>query len=140
MSKITGVLDFKDFYDEYGSDFLKKLKIYKGYYNYVTDNPIDTSKYNDEKDWSYLFHHCVLSKSIYKNLNSGYIILCLRDFFSEQDDATASTGKNKRIEKQRIKFAEWLENIGFTHEDAMYITRYQSELEHLKEGVKNESE
>ena len=139
MSKITGVPDFKDIYDQYGNDFLKKLHIYIGYHNYLFNNPIDTSKYQEEKDWVYLFHYCVLSKSIYKTLESGYIVLYTRDYLSIQEDEAAWRGGSKKLRQQRQQFHDWLLRYGFTEEEATDISRYRFELEYLKEEQNNET-
>ena len=130
MSKITGVPDLKDFIDTYGIQYMKKLNIYIGYYNYLMDIPLDTSKYNNIQDWAYLFHFCILTKSLYKALGCGYLVLYDRDYFSLQDDQVAGTlGVNKKSEKGRKRFLEELENINITRSEAERITRYRYELE-----------
>ena len=130
MSKITGVPDLKDFIDTYGIQYMKKLNIYIGYYNYLMDIPLDTSKYNNIQDWAYLFHFCILTKSLYKALGCGYLVLYDRDYFSLQDDQVAGTlGVNKKSEKGRKRFLEELEKINITRSEAERITRYRYELE-----------
>ena len=134
MSLITGVPDFKDFVDQYGISFCKKLNIYKGYYNYLMDIPLDTSKYNSLSDWAFLFHYCILSKSIYKELGWGIVILYERDYFSIQDDEVAASGINKKSEKGRKRFAEYLATQGISEEEIGRITRYRFELENRIDG------
>ena len=130
MSKITGVPDLKDFIDTYGIQYVKKLNIYIGYYNYLMDIPLDTSKYNTIQDWAYLFHYCILTKSLYKALGTGYVVLQDRDYFSLQDDIVAGTlGLNKKSEKGRKRFLEELEKINITGLEAERIIRYRFELE-----------
>ena len=129
MSFITGVPDFKDFIDQYGIPFCKKINIYKGYYNYLMDIPLDTSKYNSLSDWAFLFHYCILTKSIYKELGWGTVILYERDYFSLQDDDVAASGINKKSEKGRKRFAEYLIGQGISEEEVQRITRYRYELE-----------
>ena len=130
MSKITGVPDFKDFIDQYGISYVKKLNIYIGYYNYIMEIPLDTSKYNTIQDWAYLFHYCILTKSLYKDLGCGYLVLYDRDYFSLQDDQVAGTlGLNKKSEKGRKRFLEELEKIDITGQEAERITRYRYDLE-----------
>lgn len=130
MSKITGVPDFKDFIDQNGIHFAKKMNIYIGYYNYIMDIPLDTSKYNTIQDWAYLFPYCILTRSIYKTLNTGYIVLYDRDYFSLQDDQVAGTlGLNKKSDKGRKRFLEELGTINIVGSEAERMTRYKYELE-----------
>ncbi len=69
MSTITGVKDFKDFYDETEESLMKKINIYIGYTNYLYSLPIDTTKFKTTKDWAKLFSFTIKAKSIYTSLN-----------------------------------------------------------------------
>ena len=94
------------------------------------DIPLDTSKYNTIQDWAYLFHYCILTKSLYTALGTGYVVLQDRDYFSLQDDIVAGTlGLNKKSEKGRKRFLEELEKINITGLEAERIIRYRFELE-----------
>ena len=85
MSRITGVKDFRDLYEEIDKILIKKLSIYIGYTNYLYSIPLDTTKFITEKDWAKLFSYTIQAKSIYPLLNTGYIVLNDRDFFSLQE-------------------------------------------------------
>lgn len=130
MSKITGVPDFKDFIDQYGISYVKKLNIYIGYYNYIMEIPLDTSKYNTIQDWAYLFHYCILTKSLYKASGCGYVVLYDRDYFSLQDDLVAWNGWNKKSDKGRKRFAEALRDLELGEKEIGRAIRYRFELEY----------
>lgn len=129
MSSITGVADFKDYFDTVGTDYMNKLTVYVGYYNYLDSNPIDMSQYKTTKDWSKFFNYTIVTKSIYPHLGSGYIVLDDRDYFSIQEDKTVSKSTLKKIFKRRDSYYEYLVNIGYTSEEAYNYSRYTYELE-----------
>ena len=145
MSKLTGVRDFKDFLSQEEPTYLKKLDIYIGYFNYLTDNPIDTKGFDSPKDWAPLYHYTVLSKSLYRNLGSGYVILSNRDYISEQEDKMGGAGYNEAVKKliaHREVYQNALMDLGYTEEEAINLSKYRFELEeslfHKKEGEENE--
>lgn len=129
MSKITGVADFKDYFDSVDLTFMNKISVYVGYYNYVNDNPINMDHYKTVKDWSKFFSYTIKTKSIYPHLDSGYIVLNDRDFFSEVEDKTKSKNTLKRVERNRRYYYKYLLNIGYTPEEAYDYSRYTYELE-----------
>ena len=137
MSKITGGPDFKDFLDKYGIPFVKKLNIYIGYYNYIFDTAVDTTDLNTMKDWAFLFHYCILSKSIHEKLGCGYVVLYDRDYFSLQDDLLAWNGNNKKTEKGRKRFAEILKELSIEDKEIDRIVIYHYELEDKTDGRKD---
>ena len=131
MSRVTNIPDFKDFLDTYGIDFVKKVKIYIGFGNYVLDCPINTNKITEYKQFAPLFHYEILYKSLYPNLGSGTVVLHDRDYFSEQEDMYAFRGENKKIKKLREGFLDVLENLGYSKEESEHIVRYRYELEEV---------
>lgn len=129
MSKITGVEDFKDIIDKYGIEFIQKLKIYIGYYNYIENNPLNTEKLKEYKDWAFLWHYAVMVESVYKLLKTGSIILYTRDYFSLQEDATGWRGCNQSIKKLRNKYFDELIKLGYSRKEAKKMSKYRFELE-----------
>ena len=129
MSAITGVADFKDYFEKVGIDEIKKLSIYVGYYNYLDCNPLDMTNYKTVKDWSKFFNYTIKTKSIYPHLGSGYIVLDDRDFLSEQEDKTVSKSTLKKIYKKRDYYQAFLMDMGYTPEEAIDYSRYTYELE-----------
>ena len=129
MSKITGVADFKDYFDTVGIDFVNKLSVYIGTYNYFDNNPIDMTQYKTVKDWSKFFNYTIVTKSIYSTLGCGHIVLDDRDYLSIQEDKTISKSTIKKIHKRRDYFNDYLVNIGYTPEEAYDYSRYTYELE-----------
>ena len=131
MSKITGVLDFKDFVDEHDLDYIKKLHIYIGYMDYLYDAPIDLTGFNDKKDFAPYYHYTILTKNLYPTLNEGNVILNERDFFSITEDSLAHRGWHegrKKINKQRDKFKEYLSDLGYSENYVEAIAEYQPEI------------
>ena len=128
MSRITGIRDFADFFYEHGIEYCKKLTFYKGYYDYVYNNPIDTSSFNTEKDWMPFFHYEIKVKFIYPKLGTGTVVLQDRDYLSEQDDIAAYQGKSRRVEKMRKNFISILVGNGYTLETAERLAEYKFEL------------
>lgn len=131
MSEITGVKDFKDLYDSTEETLMKKLSIYIGYTNYLYSLPIDTTKFKTTKDWAKLFSFTIKAKSIYYSLNTGYVVLDDRDFFSLQEDKGLSKNQQRRINNLRTGYITYLMNEGYTQEEAEEIGRYKFELEVL---------
>ena len=144
MSKITGVLDFKDFVQQEDKAYLKKLNIYIGYFNYIIDNPIDTKDFNSPKDWAPLYQYTILTKSLYRDLGMGYVVLSERDFISEQEDKLAGSGfteATKKLIQHRQYYTDALMSLGYTDEESQELARYHFELEPAilseKEGENN---
>lgn len=129
MSSITGVADFKDYFEKIGIDELKKLTVYVGYYNYLDSNPLDMSQYKTTKDWSKFFSYTIQTKSIYSHLGCGYIVLNDRDYLSEQEDKTVSKSTLKKIYKRRDNYQVYLMDMGYSPEEAIDYSRYVYELE-----------
>lgn len=130
MSRITGVKDFRDLYEEIDKTLIKKLSIYIGYANYLYSIPLDTTKFSTEKDWAKLFSYTIQAKSIYPLLNTGYIVLNDRDFFSLQEDKGLSKNQYRRITNLRNNYKNYLiDEHGYTEEEAQEISRYKYELE-----------
>lgn len=130
MSRITGVKDFRDLYEEIDKTLIKKLSIYIGYTNYLYSIPLDTTKFSTEKDWAKLFSYTIQAKSIYPLLNTGYIVLNDRDFFSLQEDKGLSKNQYRRITNLRNNYKNYLiDEHGYTEEEAQEISRYKYELE-----------
>ena len=143
MSKVTGVADFKDFIQGEDFEYLKNLKYYIGYSNYLLDNPIETKDFVDKEDWAPLYHYTIITKGLYRNLGSGYVVLDDRDFLSIQEDTQAGKGYSsviKKIQNRRENFKEELIGYGYEPEDAEEITKHKFELDERQEnGSSNES-
>ena len=129
MSKITGIPDFQDFIEKEGVDYLSKIKIYVGYYNYLMDNAIDVKDLKDFKDWAKFFRYTIVTKSLYRNLGGGYIVLSDRDYISEQDDKALTNEARRRIRKMREANVSYLAELDYTEEEALELSRYKFELE-----------
>ena len=138
MSRITGIRDFADFFNEKGIDYCKKLTFYIGYNNYLYNNPLDTSKFTTEKDWMPFFPYEIKVKFLYERLGTGTIVLQDRDYMSEQDDLSAHQGRSKRVDKIRKNFIDFLIQAGYTPEAAEELGRYKFELENRREENKDE--
>ena len=131
MSKYTGVRDFKDFVTDEDPSYLKKLNIYIGYMNYLYDNPIDTKNFNSPKDWAPYYHYTITSRSLYRALGEGYVILSDRDYISIQEDKLGSGGYTETIKKLqdcRVNYYNCLLSLGYTEEEALSLAKYQFEL------------
>lgn len=130
MSKTTGVKDFRDLYEETDKELIKRLSIYIGYTNYLYSIPVDTTKFQTEKDWAKLFSYTIQAKSIYPHLNTGYVVLNNRDFFSLQEDRGLSKNQYRRITNLRNNYKNYLMDVyGYTEKEAQQISRYKYELE-----------
>ena len=131
MSKYTGVRDFKDFVTTEDPEYLKKLNIYIGYMNYIYDNPIDTKSFNTPKDWAPYYHYTIETKSLYKALGEGYVVLSDRDYLSIQEDKLGGSGyteATKKLHEYRECFYKGLIDLGYTEEEALKLSKYQFEL------------
>lgn len=129
MSRILGIPDFGDFVEQEGIEYLQRIKIYVGYYNYLMDIPIETKHKKTYEDWVPFFRYIITAKSLYKNLGGGYIVLSDRDYLSEQDDKVMTYEARQKITNMREKNKEYLLGLGFTEEQAHEMSRYRYELE-----------
>lgn len=132
---ITGVRDFKDFFENTDPSFMSRITIYVGYYNYVNSIPIDTAKFQTIRDWSPLFSYTIDIKNLYPNLECGNLVLGERDYFSMQEDKTISKSQLRKIHTLRDNYNRYLIDLGYSKEEAKEISRYKYELEVL---VQNE--
>lgn len=143
MSKVTGVADFKDFVQVENFDYLKNLKYYIGYSNYLFDIPIEIKDFTDKEDFAPLYHYTILTKSLYRASGNGYVVLSDRDYLSRQEDTQAGKGYSsivKKIHERRDKFKGELISYGYEPEDAEYITKYKFELDERHNNEANEPE
>ena len=131
MSKITGIPDFQDFIEKEGIEYLQKIKIYVGFYNYFMDEPVETKTKKELKDWAPFFRYTIASRSLYRNLGGGYIVLTERDYMSEQEDKAKTPEARKRFRKMREANIDYLTSMGFSQKEAAEMSRYKWELEDL---------
>lgn len=132
MSKVLGIPDLKDFLEQEDESFLKKIKFYMGYRNYIFDNPMDTSVFANKNEWYEYFHNTIITKSLYRNLGEGYVVIEPRDYISIQQDKNAGNGYNeteKRLLKMRKNYIKELIDLGFNQESAESIADYEPELD-----------
>lgn len=131
MSLITGIPDFQDFIEKEGIEYLQKIKVYVGYYNYLMDEPVETKDKKTLNDWAPFLRYVITSKSLYKNLGGGYIVLSDRDYMSEQEDKAKTPEARKRFRKMRDSNRDYLVTLGFTNDEAEEMSRYRWEREEL---------